>query len=176
MRGQYNGIMREAPTSSDRFLLKALGEAAGELRGLLYATSERQAREPGSGTDEGWCLLAIAVHLHEVEQATCQQFETILRRPYAPIRNIDLDDIPFPEDYARVSIDEAVAGFSYARQETSYSLWGLSQEEWERTAMHPYRGEVALIDLVRDLYKHDLEHLWQARRMLGLDPLPHHHR
>ena len=164
--------MQEAPTSSDRFLLKALGEAAGELRGLLWTKGDRQAREPGERPDEGWCLLAIAVHLQDVEQKTGQQFETILRRPYAPIRNVDLDDIPFPEDYEYVSIDEAVSGFAYARQETSYSLWGLTREEWERTAVHPYRGEVALIDLVRDLYKHDLEHLWQARRMLGLDPVP----
>ena len=112
------------------------------------------------------------MHLRDVERQTSQQFETILRRPFAPIRTVDLDDIPFPEDYEYVSIEDAVSGFAYARQETSYSLWGLSPEEWERQAVHPYRGEVALIDLVRDLYKHDLEHLWQARRMLGLDPVP----
>ena len=117
--------MQEAPTSSDRFLLKALGEAAGELRNLLWSTGERQAREPGDGPDEGWCLLAIAVHLRDVEQQTTRQFETILRRPYAPISNVDLDDIPFPEDYEYVSLDEAVSAFGYARQETSYSLWGL---------------------------------------------------
>ena len=164
--------MQEVRTSSDRFLLKALGEAAGEVRGLLWSASERRARAPGERPDEGWCLLAIAVHLRDVERQTSQQFETILRRPFAPIRTVDLDDIPFPEDYEYVSIEEAVSGFAYARQETSYSLWGLSPEEWERQAVHPYRGEVALIDLVRDLYKHDLEHLWQARRMLGLDPVP----
>ncbi len=164
--------MQEAPTSSDRFLLKALGEAAGELQGLLWPVSERRARAAGEGRDEGWRLLAIAVHLRDVERQTGEQFDALLRRPYAPVRHVDLDDIPFPEDYQFLSIEEAVSGFAQARQETLYSLWGLSPAEWERTAEHPYRGEVALIDLVRDLYKHDLEHLWQARRMLGLDPVP----
>ena len=163
--------MREAPTSSDRFLLKALGEAAGELRGLLHPLRGRRARIPGEGPDEGWCPLAIAVHLRDVERAAGQQVEAILRRPYAPIRHVDLDDIPFPEDYARADLDEALDGFAWLRQETSYALWGLSPEEWERPALHPYRGEVLLIDLVRELYQHDLEHLWQARRMLGLGPL-----
>ncbi len=163
--------MREAPTSSDRFLLKALGEAAGELRGLLHPLRGRRARIPGEGPDEGWCPLAIAVHLRDIERAAGGQFETILRRPYAPIRHVDLDDIPFPEDYARADIDEALDGFAWLRQETSYALWGLAPEEWERPALHPYRGEVRLIDLVRELYQHDLEHLWQARRMLGLGPL-----
>ena len=163
--------MREAPTSSDRFLLKALGEAAGELRGLLHPLRGRRARIPGEGLDEGWCPLAIAVHLRDVERAAGQQVEAILRRPYAPIRHVDLDDIPFAEDYARADLDEALDGFAWLRQETSYALWGLSPEEWERPALHPYRGEVTLIDLVRELYQHDLEHLWQARRMLGLGPL-----
>ncbi|HCU99764.1 MAG TPA: hypothetical protein DGL25_01080 [Dehalococcoidia bacterium] len=163
--------MQEAPTSSDRFLLKALGEAAGELQNLLWSASEGQSRESASPPDEGWCLLAIGVHLAEVERSTNLQFETILRRPNAPIHHVDLDDIPFPEDYAYMTINEAISGFAHARQETAYSLWGLTHEQWERTALHPYRGKVALIDLVRDLYKHDLEHLWQARRMLGLDPV-----
>ncbi len=163
--------MREAPTSSDRFLLKALGEAAGELRGLLHPLRGRRARIPGEGLDEGWCPLAIAFHLRDVERAAGQQVEAILRRPYASIRHVDLDDIPFPEDYARADLDEALDGFAWLRQETSYALWGLSPEEWERPALHPYRGEVLLIDLVRELYQHDLEHLWQARRMLGLGPL-----
>ena len=163
--------MREAPTSSDRFLLKALGEAAGELRGLLHPLRGRRARVPGEGQDEGWCPLAIAVHLRDIERAAGQQVEAVLRRPYAPIRHVDLDDIPFPEDYARADLDEALDGFAWLRQETSYALWGLSPEEWERPAIHPYRGEVTLIDLVRELYQHDLEHLWQARRMLGLGPL-----
>ena len=163
--------MREAPTSSDRFLLKALGEAAGELRGLLHPLRGRRARIPGEGLDEGWCPLAIAVHLRDIERAAGQQVEAILRRPHAPIRHVDLDDIPFPEDYARADLDEALDGFAWLRQETSYALWGLSPEEGERPAIHPYRGEVTLIDLVRELYQHDLEHLWQARRMLGLGPL-----
>ena len=163
--------MREAPTSSDRFLLKALGEAAGELRGLLHPLRGRRARIPGEGPDEGWCPLAIAVHLRDIERAAGQQVEAILRCPHAPIRHVDLDDIPFPEDYARADLDEALDGFAWLRQETSYALWGLSPEEWERPAIHPYRGEVTLIDLVRELYQHDLEHLWQARRMLGLGPL-----
>ncbi len=163
--------MQEAPPGSDRFLLKALGEASGELQSLLYPVSARRALAPGAGPDEGWCLLTIAVHLRNVEWGTGEQIEAILRWPGASIRHVDLGDIPFSDDYAHLTIDEALEGFGRARQETSYALWGLPPQVWERTGVHPYRGETALVDLVRDLYRHDLEHLWQARRMLGLDPL-----
>ena len=161
--------MQEVRARSDRFLLKALGEAAGELRNLLYSANPARLLDPGNGLDEPWCLVAIAVHLRNVEWATGQQLETIIQRPGTPIRSVDLDDIPALEEYAAVDIDEALALFHHARRQTSYTLWELMPGDWERTGIHPYSGELALIDLVRDLYKHDLEHLWQARRMLGLE-------
>ena len=161
--------MQEVRTGSDRFLLKALGEAAGELRNLLYSANSGRLLEPGRGSDEAWCLLAIAVHLRNVEWATGQQIETIVQRPGARIRSVDLDDIPFEDDYAAVEIDEALGSFHHARRQTTYSLSGLMPEKWQRSGVHPYRGEIAVIDLARDLYKHDLEHLWQVRRMLGLE-------
>ena len=46
-----------------------------------------------------------------------------------------------------------------------YLLWSADERDWARVGLHPYRGEVTLLDLVRDLYQHDLEHLWQAKRM-----------
>ena len=160
--------MQEVVAGTDRFLLKALGEAAGELRNLLYAGSSSDLLEPGTGADEDWCLLSIAVHLRNVEWATGEQIDAIMSNPKATIAHVDLDDIPLREDYATVDISEALVSFRHARQQTSYALWGLLSEEWQRTGLHPYRGEIAVIDLARDLYKHDLEHLWQARRLLGL--------
>jgi hypothetical protein len=37
--------------------------------------------------------------------------------------------------------------------------------DFERTAVHPYRGEVTLGQIARELAQHDLEHLWQVRRL-----------
>jgi hypothetical protein len=32
--------------------------------------------------------------------------------------------------------------------------------------LHPYRGRLTVLEIAREAYQHDLEHLWQARRML----------
>jgi hypothetical protein len=38
--------------------------------------------------------------------------------------------------------------------------------EWERAGMDPYRGRMTVLEIARETYRHDLEHLWQARRMM----------
>jgi hypothetical protein len=41
----------------------------------------------------------------------------------------------------------------------------LSEDEWQRTGVHPYRGRVSIYDIAREMHEHDLEHLYQARRL-----------
>ena len=93
--------------SSHRFLLKALGEASGELRNLLYTGAFGGELREGEGVDAGWCLLAVAVHMRDVEHGVARQIETILRRPGSDLRHVDFDDIPLREDYEDADIEDA---------------------------------------------------------------------
>lgn len=152
--------------SDPRFLRKALNEASGELQQQFYGIPRRLLLEPGSNPDDDWCLLAIAVHLKTVEEGFLGQLETMLGGHHPEIGNVDLDDIPLREDYEHVDEDRVLEEFHFYRRHSSYMLWELGDAGWERTALHPYRGEVTLTDLAREMYRHDLEHLWQARRMV----------
>jgi hypothetical protein len=157
--------VREAG-SDPSFLLKALGEASGELRRALYGARRSSLLKPGKGFDEDWCLLAIAVHLRDTERGIGDQLETILARREPEIRHVDVDDIPCREDFADADEEEVLDEFHYHRRQTTYSLWDLSPSQWERGGLHPYRGRLTVLEIARDMYQHDLEHLWQARRML----------
>ncbi|MGK2964715.1 MAG: DinB family protein, partial [Tepidiformaceae bacterium] len=152
--------------NSPAFLLKALGEASGELRRNFMGVRTRDLLRPGEGFDDQWCLMAIAYHMREVERGVGVQIDTILRSRDPEIRHVDLDDIPFAEDYRRTDEEEALDEFHYLRQRTAYTLWDLDDRQWDRGGIHPYRGRVTVLELVRELYKHDLEHLWQAQRMI----------
>src|SRR5690242_5588664 len=59
--------VRQAGTDPS-FLVKALGEAAGELRRSLEGLPRRALLKPGSGVDEDWMLLGVLVHLRDVER------------------------------------------------------------------------------------------------------------
>ena len=157
--------VREAG-SDPSFLLKALGEASGELQRAFFGLHPRQLMEPGRGADDGWRLLAIPFHVRETERGFFNQFEEMLRRREPQIPHVDVDDIPFDEDYEELDEEEVLEEFHYLRRRTTYTLWDISERDWERGGIHPYRGRVTVLELAREMYQHDLEHLWQARRMI----------
>lgn len=152
--------------SDPSFLLKALSEASGEMRREYHGLSREDLLVPGSAPDEGWCLLAVAVHVRDTERGILGQVEAILRRREANVRYVDIDNIPFAEDYSDADEDDVMEEFHDLRQRLAYTLWELDGEDWERAGIHPYRGRVTLLDLARETYQHDLEHLWQVRRMV----------
>ncbi len=148
------------------FLLKALGEASGEVRRSIAGLRRRQLVQPGSGADEGWCLLAVATHLRDIEEGIGEQLELILTAREPEIRHVDLDDIPLREDYIDEDIEDVLDDFHYYRRRNTYRLWDIEPSQWERGGIHPYRGRWTVIEIARELYQHDLEHLWQVRRMI----------
>jgi hypothetical protein len=152
--------------SDPSFLLKALGEAAGELHRAFFGMHERQLQREGDGVDEGWSLLAIPYHLRDVERGIQGQLELMLHAREPEIRHVDLDDIPFREDYYEEDVEELLEEFHYLRRRTTYMLWDIDERDWQRGGLHPYRGRLTVLDLAREAYRHDLEHLWQARRMI----------
>ena len=158
--------MRQAG-SDPSFLLKALGEASGELQRAFYGLHPRQLTEFGRGVDDGWCLQAIPFHVLQTERGFLGQFEAIVgSRRDSPIPHVDVDDIPFQEDYDETDEEELLEEFHYLRRRTTYMLWDLAESDWQRAGIHPYRGRMTLLELTREMYQHDLEHLWQARRMI----------
>ncbi len=153
--------------SDPSFLLKALGEASGELQRAFYGLHPRQLAAFGRGVDDGWCLQAIPFHVLQTERGFLSQFEAIVgSRRDAPIPHVDVDDIPFAEDYVETDEEELLEEFHYLRRRTTYMLWDLGESDWQRGGIHPYRGRMTLLELTREMYQHDLEHLWQARRMI----------
>lgn len=152
--------------SNPAFLLKALGEGSGEIDRVFYGLDRRDVLEPGTGPDEGWTLLAIPYHLREVEHGVMQQIEVILSQRGAAIAHVDFDAMPWRELYCDESAEDLLDQYHYLRRHTAYALWELSDRQWQREGDHPYRGMITLLDIAREMYQHDLEHLWQAQRMV----------
>lgn len=156
--------MRYVPPGGEsaRFIVKALNEAAGELRELFWALPADVLSRECPPPDDGWSLAALAVHLREVEGSAYDRMRRILTEPGDELPPVDFDDVPEPPTEDPL---DAVEGFAWLRRRTTYLLWDLSPGDWERSAPFRYRGRLSLLDLARELYQHDLEHLWQAKRM-----------
>ncbi|HEU4759328.1 MAG TPA: DinB family protein [Dehalococcoidia bacterium] len=145
------------------WVLKALREAGNSLLSEFHGLDEEELRwRPAEGD---LSLKEIAAHLRDAEELALAQLGAINERADGLLPAWDLDVLPLEQDYRAVDLFAVLAEFRRLRRETAYLLWEISSLEWERAAEHPYRGPVTLGQLARELAEHDLEHLWQVRRL-----------
>jgi hypothetical protein len=122
-----------------RWVLKALREAGDELIDQFYGASEDELC--GRPEDDEWSLKEIAGHLRDNEELALEQ------------------------DYRSADVQELLSAFAGFRRQAYRLLSSLAPDDWERCGRHPYRGEVTIAQIARELAEHDLGHLWQARRL-----------
>ncbi|OGO50663.1 MAG: hypothetical protein A2148_03275 [Chloroflexi bacterium RBG_16_68_14] len=145
-----------------RWLLKALREAAYELEAQLWGLDEAELR--WRLADDAWCLKEIAAHLRDCEEHFLQSLELVVFQEQARIPAFDADALVLERDYREIDLEGALEGFAYLRHRAVNLLWSMAPD-WERTGLHPYLGPVSIAQLARQQSEHDLEHLWQARRL-----------
>ena len=146
-----------------RWLLKALRETGHELESQLWGLDEEALRRRPS--DDELSLKEIAAHLRDCEEHLVDVLELIAFQDAPRLPAFDADALVLDHDYRQCDVYEALERFEYLRHRTVNLLWSLPADAWERTGHDPYRGEVSIDRLVREQNEHDLEHLWQARRL-----------
>ena len=156
-------MVQRVESGSRRWLIKAVREAAGELFQQFSGVSESGLR--WRPAPDEWCLKEIAAHMRDAEQLYQRQIELIARSrnprlPYEPI-----DVLPSERDYCGEKLQTLLWEWEASREETGWILYQLDEADWMRTGAHPYRGEISIYQIARELHEHDLEHLVQARRL-----------
>ena len=155
---------RYAPEDGEsRWLLKALREVAHELESQLWGLDEDDLR--WRPADDGWSLKEIAAHLRDCEEHFLRSLELIAFDDEARVPAFDGDALVLERDYRQSDIYDVLEGFEALRHRTVSLLWSLAPEDWERTGTHRYLGPVTIARLAHEQNEHDLEHLWQARRL-----------
>lgn len=146
-----------------RWVLKALREAGEELIDQFHGASEKELRRRPQ--DDEWSLKEIAGHLRDNEELALEQMRLMAEgdEPELPLR--DVDALPLERDYRSSDVHELLRAFAGLRRQTHRLLWSLAPEDWGRCGRHPYRGDVTIAQIARELAEHDLDHLWRARRL-----------
>ena len=152
-------LLRESDTSG--WVLKALRECSNIVVRELSVLDEDALRwTPGEGD---WCLKEIAAHLRDAEQLALRQMKAIAEGRTGQLPAWDIDLLPAERDYRSADLGDLLSELRELRQEVTYVLWDL--DDWQATADHPYRGQVTIETLARELAQHDLEHLAEVRRV-----------
>lgn len=145
------------------WVLKALREAGGTLVGEFYDLDEETLCRRPDGDE--WSLKEIAAHLRDNEELAVKQISAFVEHGGGRLPAWDVDILPHERDYRSADLDELLSELRMLRRQTTHLLWLASDREWRSEAEHPYRGAVTLEEIARELAQHDLEHLWQVRRL-----------
>ncbi len=113
--------------------------------------------------EEGWSLKEIAAHLRDCEEHFFLSLELLCSRDEPRIPAFDADALVLERDYREVDLYEVLERFGYLRDLSLELLW---QTEPGRSGIHPYLGRVTIAQLARRQNEHDLEHLWQVRKLV----------
>lgn len=156
-------LMSGSGSTDHHWLMKAVREGIGEMFGLFQGVDEEGLRwRPAPGE---WCLKELAAHMRDADALYLQQFELITSQHEPLLPHEPLDVLPAERDYVNESLYSLLDELETLRQENFWILRMLSDYEWERGGLHPYKGHTTLTDLVKDMHEHDLNHLNQARKL-----------
>jgi len=153
-------ISREPQTHE--FLIKALREASGELINELESVREREACRHIDGE---WCLADICTHVRDFEQTQLDYVERILSRRTPALNAVNFEALIEELQPSYRDLNRAVYEYARLREQLVYLLWSLNSKQWQRAGVHVYRGQIELLQLIRELHLHDLEHLWHVRAL-----------
>lgn len=161
------GVVESGAGESQGWAVKALREAGSSLLSELRGLSESALRQRPA--DDERSLWEIAAHLAENERLALEQINAILIGGTDPLPVRDVEAPAEEKERAELDAEECLAEFSALRGRMIRLLWRLTEAEWRATGRHPYRGEITVEQIAKELARHDLEHLWQVRRLKGAE-------
>ena len=150
-------------SDSQGWVLKALREAGNSIVSELSGLDEKVlCKRPEEGE---LSLKEIAAHLRDAEELAALQMTSLVESKQKPVPVWDVDVLPLERDYRSYSLRRLLTEYRNLRRETTYLLWSLDESDWKRPGKHPYKTSITLEEVARRLAQHDLEHLWQVRRI-----------
>ena len=143
--------------------MKALREAGGSLVSEFAGLDETALRHRPA--EDELSLKEIAAHMRDAEELALRQLTVASEEPDKRLPVWDIDVLPFERDYRNVDLEGVLSEVRNLRRQTTTLLWMLRDWDWRREVTHPYRGQITIEMIARELAQHDLEHLWQVRRL-----------
>jgi len=137
-------------------LLQRFDEVAKHLTWTLLDCAEADLKTPLAEGE--WSPLQILAHIRGVDDMLTVRIATLLTSNNPALPRLDFDAWATVAGYAEAPLDQTLHAWQRHRSETIWQLNRLPLEAWNRTAIHPSRGNITLLDLVQRALEHEEEH------------------
>jgi hypothetical protein len=136
------------------------------LNALLNGVDQAASTATRDG-DDGWTTLKVVCHLRDFELIWQERVGLIVSQEQPQLPGFDVAGLVIRNDYINQNFAEILAERNALRADSLALLARLDEATWERTGIHPVRGEMSVIALGQQLATHDIDHLEQIARVLG---------
>jgi hypothetical protein len=156
--------------TTDRRIINA-GKTQTILNGLLKGVDQTTAatlKDPADG-DKGWTILEVMGHLLDYEILCVDRISGIVREENYHLTPINVDTLPIEHDYLGKQLSDVIAQRAEWRAKNIALMETLAPEQWDRVGIHPTRGPISIDAIALQFTTHDVDHLDQIVRILGLD-------
>jgi hypothetical protein len=152
--------------TSDRFILDAKRTPV-ILHALLNGVTAERAMSATDGPD-GWSVVQVVGHLRDFEGFFRGRVELMLSQDHPELPAYDHERLAIERDYQHLDLREVTADLLARRRGFLTLFESLAAAQWERGGVHPENGPITVFDALVQLTHHDLTHLDQIARCLGL--------
>ena len=144
-------------------ILSRLEGAPAELAALTRDLSEDDLRRrPASGD---WSIIETACHIRDVEQFYAERFTKIAHLDRPRFWTMNNERLATARRYREADLKSVLKEFRQRRSDTLILLRALPHPIWQRTGIHPDRGEMTIEQLATRLGGHDKRHLDEIRAL-----------
>lgn len=136
------------------------------LETLLRGVDDERARQARDG--DGWNVTEILCHLSEYETFFTERIQTSSQTDPPRWTAYDPDALAREHHYAEQSFSATLAALLDKRRALVAYLNALPEADWSRQGVHPTLGTISVLDQVLVVVFHDVNHMEQMARALGV--------
>ncbi len=152
--------------TADRFIADAR-KTPVILNAFISGLTPERAMEAKDGPD-GWSVVEVVGHLRDFEGFFRCRVELMLEQEVPALPRYDHEALAIERDYQHQNLGEVFADLLAMRIAFLELFESLTPEQLARTGIHPESGTISVFDALVQIIHHDLTHLDQIARCLGL--------
>ncbi len=157
--GQIEGIKKRASTLE---ALESGPKKVGDLMKKLEDSVLRRKPAP-----EKWSALEVVCHLRDIEKLWADRLVKAAFSDRPAFYMLEVDDLAVKNGYNTQELGPALKEFARLREDNLRLLRALPAGQWQRSGIHPKRGEITIERIVEVMIGHDRGHCDQITKAVA---------
>lgn len=132
---------------------------------ILQNLIKSQAYDLRDGAD-GWSVVEIVCHMRDFDVIFYNRAKMMLEQDHPQLPGYDHEAMAIDNNYQAEDLMTAYEALKASRAQFVELFRSMTDEQWQRTGVHPERDSFTMIDSVQQVGLHDVTHIEQITRVL----------